>query len=228
VAREDLLELFLQAGARQHAVDEVRPVEGPDELERRAQLQLGGDVAADARGGSGGEGMQADAGKPVAHRPELPVLRPEIVAPLADAVRLVDRDVRHPAEPLDERLAALTGQPLRRHVEQGVTPLTDAGRDRRLPVGAHRAVVERRLDAVFDQRVDLVLHQRDQRRHHQAQPAADQRRRLEAERLAAAGRQHDDRVAPRHDRVHRLALQRAERGVAPVGGECVFERGHGV
>ena len=33
-----------------------------------------------------------DAGKVVAQPPELPVLGPEVVAPLADAVRLVDGD----------------------------------------------------------------------------------------------------------------------------------------
>ena len=48
------------------------------------------------------------------------------------------------------------------------------------------------------------------------QPVAHERRRLEAERLAAAGRQHDDRVAPGEDRVHGFALQRPERRVAPV------------
>jgi hypothetical protein len=39
---------------------------------------------------------------------------------------------------------------------------------------------------------------------------APRRRRLKHTRLAAAGRQHDDAVAPLEDRVHRLALQRTE------------------
>src|SRR5438034_10511133 len=57
--------------------------------------------------------------------------------------------------------------------------------------------------------------------------ALDQRRRLEAQRLAAAGRQHDNRVAAVEDRRHRFALQRAEGGVTPVFGEGLFEGDHG-
>ena len=92
VPREDLLQLLLQRGARQDAVDEVGPIERADELDGVAQLQLRRDVAPDARGRRRGERVQADAGKPRAQRAELPVLRAEVVAPLADAVRLVDRD----------------------------------------------------------------------------------------------------------------------------------------
>ena len=39
MAREDVLQLLLQARARQHAVDEVRPIERADQLERLAQLR---------------------------------------------------------------------------------------------------------------------------------------------------------------------------------------------
>ena len=75
---------------------------------------------------------------------------------------------------------------------------------------------QRGRHAVADERVDLVLHQRDQRRDDHRQARAHERRRLEAQRLAAAGRQHDQRIAAGQDRVHRLALERTERGVAPV------------
>ena len=46
------------------------------------------------------------------------------------------------------------------------------------------------------QRLDLVLHQRDERRDDDRQVVADQRGQLVAERLARAGRHHDERVAP--------------------------------
>ena len=94
---------------------------------------------------------------------------------------------------------------------------------RRLLVGRERAVVERRRHAVADQRVHLVLHQRDERRDDERQARPHERRRLEAERLAAAGRQHDDRVAAGEDGVHRLALQRTEGGVAPVSGDDIVD-----
>ena len=209
---QDVEDLPLQAGAREHAVDEVRAIERADELDRVLQPELRRDVAAHARRRGRRVGVQADARKALRSRAELPVLRPEVVSPLADAVRLVDGDELHVAlrEQRQEPVAALADQPLRRHVEQPVAPLAQAGRHRRLLVRAERAVVERRRHAVADERVDLILHQRDERRDDHAQPRPHQRRRLEAERLAAAGRQHDDRVAAREDGVHRLALQRTE------------------
>jgi hypothetical protein len=104
---QDLLQLLLQRGARQDAVDQIGTIERADQLQRLAQLQLRRDVAAHAAGRGRGEGVQADAGKARSQRAELAVLRTEVVAPLADAVRLVDGDVRDAAEHLQEALAAL-------------------------------------------------------------------------------------------------------------------------
>ena len=42
---------------------------------------------------------------------------------------------------------------------------------------------------------DLILHERDQRRDHDREPVPKQRWQLVAERLAAAGRHHGQRVA---------------------------------
>ena len=67
-------------------------------------------------------------GKRAAQRGELPVLRTEVVAPLADAVRLVhgdeaDRLRRQPA--IDDG-AAFADQPLGRDVQQPVPPFARA------------------------------------------------------------------------------------------------------
>ena len=143
--------------------------------------------------------MQADAGQQLPQPPELPVLGPEIVSPLADAVRFVHRDEADAAgrEQVEEAVAALADQPLGRDVEQAIASLAQAGDDVRLLVRRERAVVERRRHAVADERVDLVLHQRDERRDDDRETRPHERRRLEAQRLAAAGRQHDDRIAAR-------------------------------
>ena len=165
-------DLPLQAGAREHAVDEVRAIERADELDRVLEPELRGDVAAHACGRRRGVGVQADARKVAAQPAELTVLRAKVVPPLADAVRLVDGDELNVAlrEPGQEPVAALACQPFRRHVEQAVAPLAHPGRHRRLLVRAERAVVERRRHAVADERIDLILHQRDERRddHRQA------------------------------------------------------------
>ena len=126
---------------------------------------------------------------------------------------------RHDGEQRQEPVAAVADEPLRRHVEQPVAPLAQAGDDGRLLVGGKRAVVERRRHAVADQGVDLVLHQRDQRRDDQRETGCDHGRRLEAERLAAARRQDDERIAAGEDRLHRVALKRPEGRVSPVACE---------
>jgi hypothetical protein len=76
------------------------------------------------------------------------------------------------------------------------------------------------------QRVDLVLHQRDQRRHDQRQVVAHERRQLVAQRLARAGRHHDEHVARRRpDRgPHRLLLT----GAKGVEAEVLAQGGGGI
>ena len=70
--------------------------------------------------------------------------------------------------------------------------------DQRDPAGRHAR-----------QRLDLVLHQRDQRRDHQRQVRPHQRRQLVTERLARAGGHHHQDVATGAGRLDRLALPAA-------------------
>ena len=71
-----------------------------------------------------------------------------------------------------------------------------------------------RAQADLGQRVDLVLHQRDERRDHQRRAAEQPRRDLIGERLAGAGRHDADAVAAGQHRVDDLLLAGAERFVA--------------
>jgi hypothetical protein len=61
MSREDVEQLPFQRGARQHPVQQVRPIEGSDELERILQGELRGDVLPHARRGRGGKCVEADA-----------------------------------------------------------------------------------------------------------------------------------------------------------------------
>ena len=145
--------------------------------------------------------------------------------PLADAVRLVDGDEtdRPRREHVEESIAAVADEALGRDVEQAIPAVAHAARHLALLFGRQRAVVAGRRHAVADKRVDLILHQRDQRRDDDRETVAGDRRRLEAERLAAAGRQHEQRIAAGQHGLHRFALQRTERVVAP--GTCSRMRG---
>ena len=67
--------------------------------------------------------------------------------------------------------------------------------------------VDRRgRDAARLEGVDLVLHQRDERRHDQREPFATDGGGLIAEAFAAAGGKDDDRVLPGHGGAHRFGL----------------------
>ena len=168
----DVEDLPLQARARQHAVDEVRPIERADELDRVLQPELRRDVAAHARRRGRRVGMQADAGKKLRSRPSCRYSGrkswPHWLMQCASST--ATNCTSHFDEPGQKPVAALAGEPLRRHVEQPVAALAQPGRHRRLLVRAERAVVERRRHAVADERVDLILHQRDERRDDDAQP----------------------------------------------------------
>ena len=56
------------------------------------------------------------------------------------------------------------------------------------------------------QEVDLILHQRDQRRDHDRHPVEQQRRKLVAEALAAPGREDRQRRPPGEERLDDLLL----------------------
>ena len=120
-----------------------------------------------------------DAGKIVAQPSELAVLGTEIVSPLADAVRLVDGD--EPDAGLREHAAAAAGSPRRpgaraRRTAAGSDPRARSRAPRRARRGSSVLFKYAAGDAVDAQAVDLILHQRDQRRHHDASRDAHRRR----------------------------------------------------
>jgi hypothetical protein len=69
-----------------------------------------------------------------------------------------------------------------------------------------------RTDAAAIQLVDLILHQRDQRRHDQRDAGQHHRRQLIAERLARSRRHHRQHVAAAEHRRDDLFLSLAKSG----------------
>ena len=94
---EQGLELGRHPVARTDMVADVRPVEAGDDQAVRGDAELREDVGLRARVGGGGEREPRHLRKGVEQRPEQPVVRPEVVPPFADAMRLVDRDQRRAA-----------------------------------------------------------------------------------------------------------------------------------
>ena len=161
---------------------------------RVGQRQALGDLGASLGGGGGRQRDARHIGPAFVQHRQAQVFRAEIVAPLRDAVGLVDGEQRDVAA-FQQLQAAVGQQALGRHVQQ----VQLAGQESLLDVAGHapflRRVEEGGAHAEFGQRVDLVLHQRDQGRHDDTGAFAHQRRNLVAERLAAASGHQDQRVA---------------------------------
>lgn len=62
------------------------------------------------------------------------------------------------------------------------------------------------------QTLDLILHQGDERRHHEGQPGQERRRELIAERFSLAGRHDYHRIATSQDGPHDVFLTGPELG----------------
>jgi len=124
---------------------------------------------------------------------QLTVFRTKIMAPLRHAVRLVDCEQRD-FSTFQQAQEAPCQQPFRRDVEQIQFARQQLPLDLALILGAQAGIEVGGGDASLAQCVDLILHQRDQRRHHDAGTLSLQRGDLIAQRLAAAGRHQHQRI----------------------------------
>ena len=157
--------------------------------------ELARDVVAHFGGRRRREREDRRTAEPLDHGAEREIVGTEVVAPLAHAVRFVDDEQAHGAreQPLEEVTIL---ESLGREIENLSAAFADTlGELARLDVGEMR-VHRERVDAVRRELVLLVLHQRDQRAHDDSEAGKHQRRQLIDERLAAARRHDDERVAP--------------------------------
>ena len=154
-----------------------------------------------------------DVGEEVGEATQHPVFRPEVVAPLADAVGFVDGDQGQwrSREPLQH---PGLHQPLGRRVEDVELAGFDAppglGLFFRVDVGIEPG---RRHTRLLQAR-NLVGHQGDERRHHQSQARADQAWDLVADALSAAGRQDGHGAASGQHLGDDVGLQAAKLGMS--------------
>ena len=154
---------------------------------------------------------------------EAEVVRAEVVAPLRDAVRLVD-DEQADAGGAQRLGEARRREALGRDVEQahltGGGPRQGGAIGRRVLLGVDDG---RAPGSDPFEPLDLVLHERHERRDHHGEVVAHEGRQLVAERLARA-RGHDDehvarRAGPR-ERLHGLGLSGAEGLEAEERSQC--------
>ncbi len=206
----DLLDVVAQVRAHDARMDDIeRPPECLADIERR----LRGRRRCHPEHRRLPQGFEA--------APDEEVVGTEVVAPHAHAVHLVhDHEPDpHVSEELDE---ARLPQALWRRVHEACRTGGDSGE----PFG-RLLCCERRVDEgrggsdLRRQLVDLVLHQRNQRREHERGLGAQHRSELVGERFPRAGRHEGERVSPLDCGAYDLLLPWAER----VEAEQVAKRG---
>src|SRR5262249_45290446 len=108
-------------------------------------------------------------------------------------------------------------------VRDARTRLAQPGQRRRLLARPERGVEAQDLHPEHLELVVLVLHQRDERRHHQRGAGELERGELIAQRLAAAGGHDRERVLPVEDVPDRKLLTGAERADAEAPARLLVE-----
>ena len=162
------------------------------------------DVVPGAGIGGGGEGQAGHGGEALRQLAQLQVVGSEVVAPLRQAVGLIDGE-QGQGQPGQQPQAIAAEQPLRGDVKQLERALRQGGPGGGGLLGRERGVQGSRGHALLPQALHLVVHQGDQGGDHHGEPLQAEGRHLPAERLAATGgHQHQGRTARQHMLHHRL------------------------
>ena len=220
--------LGLAAGRPLHEELEIGPVEAREHRVGIAQAEGARDVVADRLRRRRGERHHRRTGRQgVDELDDALVRRPEVVAPLADAVSLVDGEQRHAALGGDRKERGVV-QALRRDVDEGERACRDAVKHVGLLGAGKRRVEAARRDAALPKRPHLVCHERDQGRddHREAARALGKRDggHLVADRLARRGGHDGEHVFACERGIHDAQLVRAEALVAEGLAEYVCRR----
>ena len=206
-------QLVLRAVLGLDPVLDVGAVEVGDEVPRVLHAQPLGDLLVGGPRGGRGECDAGNVREGVRKHGQPHVVGAEVMPPLGDAVRLVDREQGDRCA-LQQLNGARQGEPFGGHVEQVNVP------GEKLPlhllrlVGLQGGVEVRGADAHGLERGHLVRHERDQRGDHHARAVPQQCGDLVAQGLAAAGGHEHDCVPAGHHLLDDLRLLTAE-GVVP-------------
>jgi len=210
---EKLNELPARVLLGRDSIADVGPVETAAEDLRILQSEALDDLVPGPLVGSSGQADSRNAGKTFVQHGKLPIIRPEVVAPLGHAVRFVYREKADLGTP-DKRLHALGQKAFGRDVEEVQLAVQKTLLDLALNLIGQGGIQKGSSNAQLKQGFDLILHQGDQGRNDDARAGTDQGRNLIAERLAAAGGHQYQRIAPRRQVIDDGALLAAKSFVA--------------
>src|SRR5262249_13890408 len=156
-----------------------------------------------------------DFGEELAQLDQLAVFAAEIVAPVADAVGLVDGEGADSGLLKDAEQVGVD-QPFRRDEYQSNGPITDVLFIGKSLNAALRTLKVQCRDTARLQAVHLILHKGDERRDDDGGLMAEDGGGLIAERFAATGGQDNEGIAAVQDGSHGLFLERPQGAETPV------------
>jgi len=188
-----------------HYVTQVAARETRPQDVRFAEFQLLHDVFGHFRRRRRGQRQHRYFGLQLPQPGDPQVRRAEVVSPLRDAVGFVDGQQRHPhfGETRPEQFAV---DAFRRNVQEFHVAV-DAVVENPVDVARlHTRMNRLGEDAPAAQLVDLIFHQRDQRRHDDAHPVQSEARHLVDDRFPASGRHQHQRIPTCADRFDRFEL----------------------
>ena len=145
----------------QDPVYQIGSIKMPHQLDRVHQPELANDVVANLGGCGGGERMHRHAREVFAQTGQLPVLGPEVMAPIADAVGFVDGDRTNSHGPHHFDPARIH-HPLGGAEEQRPTAIANAIKDFVVGLVGQPRVHGRRFYPYRAERSNLIFHQGDQ------------------------------------------------------------------
>ena len=146
--------------------------------------------------------------------------RPEVIPPLRDAMRFIDGD-EGDGETIHACPEQVRPKSFRRHVQEVTMAQCTVlqGHVELLPT--HARSERHGPHSPLAQTLHLVLHEGDERGHHEAATALHQRGQLEAEALSSPRGQQGEGVTALEHAAHHLILHRAQVLEAPDAGQDV-------
>ena len=195
-------------------IGQVRPLEPALEKESVTETQFLHDIVRHDRSGCRRQGYDRGIqGLPQFADPE--IVRAEIIAPLGNAVSLIDNDIAYIKHvqigPEQHRT-----QSFRRQVQELDTAIGSMVESQIHLVSGHTGMYGNRFHSPVAKILDLVLHQCDKRSDNDRKPPGHQTGNLEADRFSASGRHDCQHILPFDCGIDDFLLHRAEGIIAPV------------
>ena len=139
------------------------------------------------------------------HLPQSKIIGPKIVSPHRETMRFIHRKQRDfDSGQCSHKCRA--PKPFRCDINQFIASFLHAPHHLALAVQRERRIDQCRRNSLFSQAINLILHQRDQRRNNDCHPLQQHRRKLKTQRFSPTRRHYRQHIFPIEDRLHHRLL----------------------